>query len=119
MTVGKSFIDLYGANIRFFIEQDREDIIKYTKKNYGQEFAFGDVAGACLSIHSDGAFISLIYLRDRNDITSLSHECIHSAMDVLANVGVEVCTKNHEALTYLHDHIMLEALKHIKKLKKK
>lgn len=53
---------------------------------------------------------------DSFDDTTLEHEVIHLAWAILEHVGVRINSKNHEAFTYLFEHLLTECRNEIKKL---
>jgi hypothetical protein len=72
---------------------------------------------SCLMDHGGGNSYHVVYVGESPDLTEivamqvLVHELVHTAMHILGYAGVEVDTENHEALTYLTDYLMGEALR--------
>lgn len=48
--------------------------------------------------------------------TTLEHEVIHLTWAILEHVGVKINSKNHEAFTYLFEHLLQECRNEIKNL---
>lgn len=51
-----------------------------------------------------------VWLRHKDDLTSLSHECLHCATWILDRIGQPFDFVHDEALTYLHEFLFASAL---------
>ena len=113
------YCNTYRINFEFFIGTDEKKLKDYLKKKYSlTDFETAGNDGL-VGITSDDQYeIILIYVRNRNDILSLHHECNHAAMFALDARGVEIDTSNHEAFTYLSDEIFSYAIKKHKIIEK-
>jgi len=106
----KYYCKIYNANIFLFIGSHK-DYQKHLEKKYNldQEKDEHRQGEFCHLTSDDGFNIYFIWIRRFNWLTSdysaLAHECIHASYSILNNVGIEVSSHNHEALTYLFDSI--------------
>lgn len=72
--------------------------------------------GRCITMnHPREGFHIIVYLsrwdKQPETIALLSHECLHATMSILDMMGQAVCTKEHEHVTWLHQHIFQELWK--------
>jgi len=110
--------DIYDGFAKKFNIKNKELILKKLHNYIGSPDNTSDWYCMNVADGDDGQSVIIYsYMRDPNDtdqISSLSHECLHAAIFILNQKGVMDDDCGFEALTYLHDwifHTMLDAIK--------
>ena len=107
----KSMRDTAYAGISALGQVDAADRAKfveeYAERNGPEFFETGDTFG-----EGGNAYIriSKMYVGALDDILVLSHECLHSAIGILRNAGIEEGGEQ-EVLCYTHQYILGEFMK--------
>ena len=105
-------IELYKAII--YVSFDRKAFAKGMLERFDVEHTV-DMGnqGQCSILEDDsGAHIFTIFVdKDDFNLGTMVHECVHCAMFILGSRGVDIDVGNHEALTYLTQHIFDECYK--------
>ena len=100
------YVDVYKALV--YVSFDRKHFEKGLMDRFGVEHSvdFGNAGQCSMLIDDDGAVMFTIFAdKDDFNLGTLVHECVHCAMFILGNRGVEIDADNHEALTYLTQHL--------------
>lgn len=108
----KFSIDIYKQQVLLFC--GKKDIEKWVRKNpvedaeelMAQLEMSAGMAGVLFSESGDGSWF--LYTEEK-DLATISHEAVHLSYMILAMVGVEHDSNNHEALAYLQENIFLQA----------
>ena len=109
----KSFsfdVDIYNTRVNILYLFSDEQLQKYIEDNFpGAVYKRtpGATAAAMTFIHSSGAeeplidFLTPFKIKDPKAHSTISHETIHVAWDILETHGIIIDSQNHEALSYL------------------
>lgn len=57
-------------------------------------------------IYEKARFFVYINVKDIKKTTTVEHELLHLTWDILSHVGVKLSPNNHEAQTYLFEHLL-------------
>lgn len=104
--------NVYRKHLTVLIDPDTERAKKALAKLTGNTPENSDPSGSAGS-----AILSypkgnqpIIWLKSKNDLTTLAHECAHVAMYVLDLCGIKVTQENDEPFTYLMQFYMNRCL---------
>lgn len=92
----------YRSDYIYFIGWSAKQFKKYCAVHFKIDIKTDGYGGLTIEIqNSDGFIYVLIWVLDKKDYGSLSHECNHAAAYTLLRVGVKASFSNDEAFTYL------------------
>ena len=107
------FCELYEANLYFCLGWSEKRFIKEMKERWDDdlETLHGCDGNTQEHVAPDGSQLIFIWVRDKKDIATLVHECLHATHMILHARGVKPCFVNDETTAYLLDFIVRKALK--------
>ena len=111
-------LPIYRQIVKIYTGESYKDITTKIEKDYGLEpFEYDfQTASSLVVTHKEDNLIHFILILPKDvSYSTLAHECLHCAWDILGHVDVEVTKDNHEALAYLVGHIMDHAIEIIDK----
>jgi hypothetical protein len=101
--------ETYGANVILYSNASGEQVSKNVIKRYGCKVDCSkDDAAAFFVLESKKEGVPtqyLVWVRDPQAIDILAHECIHLAVRVLYDRGINITVKNDEPLAYYHNYL--------------
>lgn len=112
--------DVYPYNILLCIGASKEQILREIKRTYGCS-ASSDFAERLslenkkgLTLYDLGEKICVLWVSrlafDPSSISTLSHEVFHVVYAVMSQVDIQLSRESEEAFSYLHEHLMNQAL---------
>ena len=110
------YCELYKMNFNFHIGWTQKQFEKYASEEYNHDRDYSSCNGVRLRIEDmdTGAVSSVIWVRNKNDYSGLAHECIHSALCILEERGIDARDSHGETLCYLVEYIMKAAMGKLK-----
>ena len=107
----------YNQDVWVVIGNSASDAIKYINEKFKDNIDKLDNDGErCMGfqwkthypsgIYEKARFFVFINLEASKKSTVIEHELIHLTWDILSHVGVRLSPSNHEAQTYLFDHLL-------------
>jgi len=112
MSPGFFFCPTWMMNYWYFIGWPPNKFIKYCEKEFNHTPEIGESSGGKMIEISRGTKTRMvIWTRDKTDLGSLVHECIHAAHFTLQIKGFKPDFLNDEPVTYLVQSIFNHALK--------
>lgn len=82
---------------------DDEDFNAEEIEEYNSD---GTVWSLVTNVDGKDALKFLLYFKDKNDFTTLSHEAIHITWEIHRNTGIEMNVNAQEFQCYMHDYIL-------------
>lgn len=105
------FDPLFKASFLFFLGWSESKITNYLKKKFNYDSDFSVCDGKTIEIFEDGAPIILIWIRNKNSIPELAHECVHAVNYVLGGKGVKANHEDDEIQAYYVESLIRFALR--------
>jgi hypothetical protein len=100
------FCEMYRARIFYFVGWDNKDVVTYLKKKHQWDIEPLDTLGACFSIEFGDDHYIAIWVREKRDVFTLAHECLHTSHFILNRIGGLL---DDEPAVYLFDDIFKRA----------
>lgn len=116
---------VYGYTILFMFSE-YDEYRKYMKEKHDCDIGEQSNNGAESASYNDKkgnpiAFETIwmpeFNINNVNNIATLSHECLHTAIRILTNAGINITDSNSEPLCYLHSSIFARSMRKLKKYK--
>ena len=111
-------LPIYRQIVKVYTGEVYKDITTKIEKDYELEpfeYDFQTASSLVVTNKEDKLIHFILILPKEVPYSTLAHECLHCAWDILEHVNVEVTNSNHEALAYLVDHLMDHAIEIIDK----
>lgn len=95
----------YDAHFLALLGWPKPKVKAFFRKKFDYDFVF-DSDGCCIAF-TNRTFVIVVNEWDKTPATLalLTHEVLHGALLMLNQIGQGVCTRDHEHLTYLVQHI--------------
>lgn len=121
-------VPIFNGMIAFFVGK-REDVFKYINESKESDDALSSMlatvrngrrpSGPWKGETIAGGLTELVMLRridlcDRDSVATMYHECLHAAIGILRQTGVEIGTYG-ESLAYLQEYIVRQLLSNLKR----
>lgn len=107
------FCPTWKMNYYFCLGWKETDLIKYCKWRFDYTPEIGPAqTGKLFEFINGSEIIMLIWTRNKKDLSSLVHECVHAANFTLEIKGWKPDFNNDEPLTYLVQSIFDSAFKY-------
>ena len=97
------FCETYRINYYFCLGFPEESFKKYMKSHHEIDLDLSGVTGR--TIFNPKLNTIILWIRDKADLNTLVHECIHAGTITLESRGVIISHLNDEALAYLVESI--------------
>ena len=111
-------LPIYRQIVKVYTGEAYKDITTKIEKDYELEpfeYDFQTASSLVVTNKEDKLIHFILILPKEVSYSTLAHECLHCAWDILEHVNVEVTNSNHEALAYLVGHLMDHAIEIIDK----
>lgn len=111
-------LPIYRQIVKVYTGEVYKDITTKIEKDYELEpFEYDfQTASSLVATNKEDKLIHFILILPKEvPYSTIAHECLHCAWDILEHVNVEVTNSNHEALAYLVGHLMDHAIEIIDK----
>ena len=111
-------LPIYRQIVKVYTGEVYKDITTKIEKDYELEpfeYDFQTASSLVVTNKEDKLIHFILILPKEVSYSTLAHECLHCAWDILEHVNVEVTNSNHEALAYLVGHLMDHAIEIIDK----
>ena len=111
-------LPIYRQIVKIYIGDIYTSVTSKIEKDYELEpfeYEFQQASSLVLTNKEDKLIHFILVIPKDVAYSTLSHECLHCAWDILEHVGVKVNNDNHEALAYLVGHLMDHAIEIIDK----
>lgn len=111
-------LPIYRQIVKVYTGEVYKDITTKIEKDYELEpfeYDFQTASSLVVTNKKDKLIHFILILPKEVSYSTLAHECLHCAWDILEHVNVEVTNSNHEALAYLVGHLMGHAIEIIDK----
>lgn len=101
------------ANVHVFYDCTQVQFGKYLKKEWDIEFEDSEnITGFAQKIEDeDGTPYYYVWLLDKNDVVTISHEFNHTVYQIARHVGIKFCEESEEFFTHLQDDFFTQFLK--------
>lgn len=95
-------LPLYGSKVTVYIHGNTKDALRAFEKKYNVEVSNGEFMGAmALELRGDGDVEFVMIFSGEATEAEIAHECLHTAWNIIALLGIGASPKNHEAQAYI------------------
>jgi hypothetical protein len=102
------FCDVFRCNFYFCIGWTQKSYEHFLKTKFNAEF---NLETECHGhTYFDSKIGTAIWIRNKTDVISLAHECLHAANYTLNRIGNQASHTNDEVLAYLQGSLIRFAL---------
>ena len=108
MKLRRHYCDVFRWNFYFCVGWKPKAYSDFLKKKFNADFSF---ESSCAGhTYYDAGIGTAIWIRDKTDMISLAHECLHAANYTLNRIGNHAHHTNDEVLAYYQGSLMRAAL---------